>query len=211
VSEQNVTVSRAGDICLVHLSRPGKVNAVTKAGLRDLARAIRDAEGARGIVIAGEGSNFSSGFDLDERTGTAADEEIDDLLQAVGQAIEDAPVPVMAAVEGACVGAGFDIATMCDLVVAGGDAFFGVPAVRLGIVYREPTVARIVRQAGRQAATLVFLLGQRLDATTALQVGLVAEVVATGAAERRSVELLADVAEAPPDIVARTKSSLRRS
>lgn len=211
MSDEGVAVSRAGEICLVRLSRPGKVNAVTKAGLRDLARAVREIEGARGVVIAGEGSNFSSGFDLDERTGTSADDEIDDLLQAVGEAIEDSPVPVIAAVEGACIGAGFDIATMCDAVVAGQDAFFGIPAVRLGIVYREPTIARIVRQAGRQAATFLFLLGQRLAATTALHMGLVAEVVAAGTAERRAMELLAHLAEAPPDTVERTRSLLRRS
>ncbi len=206
---EDLVVSAEGDAIVVTLHRPRKVNALTKSLLTRLAGVIRDARDSAGVVLTGVGGNFSSGFDLDALTGTAEDDDIDDLLAGIDRAIEETSVPVVAAVEGACVGAGCDLAVMCDLVLAGESAFFSVPSVRLGALYRTAAVREVVHRAGPQAAALLFLFGERLSAPAARECGLIAEVVPAGGALARARALLEGSAEGVPEAVAGTKKLLR--
>lgn len=206
---EDLLVSTENGVLVVRFDRPEKVNALGRRHLSRLAEAVRAAGQATGIVLTGEGGSFSSGFDLDDQTGTSADDEIDEMLADLERAIAEVPVPVIAAVEGACVGAGCDIAVMCDLVVAGRNAFFTVPAVKLGIVYRTPAVREVMRRAGSQAAALLFLLGERIPAPRARELGLIAEVVPDGGSLDRARALIDASARGVPEALAATKRLLR--
>ncbi len=206
---EDLLVSAEDGVLFVRLNRPNKVNALTKGHLARLAEVIRDARGATGVILTGEGGNFSSGFDLDALTGTCEDDDIDDLLAGIDHAIEEAPVPVVAAVEGACVGAGCDLAVICDLVVAAEGAFFAIPSIRVGVLYRAAAVREVVRRAGPQAAALLFLFGERMPAKAARECGLIAEVVRDGGALARARELLDGSARGIPEAVGATKKLLR--
>ena len=99
---------------------------------RRTATALRDAvqtEGARAIVITGAGSSFCSGADL----GAAYDAAFRDALYAMIAAVTEAPVPVLAAVNGPAIGAGTQLALACDLRIAAEEATFAIPTARLGI------------------------------------------------------------------------------
>ncbi len=205
----DLVVSSEDGIVVVRMDRAEKVNAIAKDHLSRLAQAIRDARDSSGVVLTGAGGNFSSGFDLDELTGTPEDDEIDDLLAEVDHAIEEVPVPVVAAVEGACVGAACDLAVMCDLVVAGESAFFAVPAIRMGVLYRTAAVREVFTRAGSQGAALLFLFGERMPAPTAQACGLIAEVVLDGEALARARTLLDGSTRGVPEAVAATKKLLR--
>ena len=207
---EDLIVSTEDGVLVVRFNRAEKVNAMAKRHLARLAEAIRTAGDVAGVVLTGEGGNFSSGFDLDERTGTSADEEIDDLLVDLERAIEEIPVPVIAAVEGACIGAACDLAVMCDLVVAGESAIFAIPAVRLGIVYRTAAVREVFRRAGPQAAAQLFLLGERIPAPSAHMWGLIAEIVPDGLALARAHTLIEASTRGMPAAVSATKQLLRK-
>lgn len=207
---EDLLVSTEDGVLVVRFNRPEKVNAMAKRHLARLAEAIRAAGDVAGVVLTGEGGNFSSGFDLDDRTGTSADDEIDDLLVDLERAIEEIPVTVVAAVEGACIGAACDLAVMCDLAIAGESAIFAIPAVRLGIVYRTAAVREVFRRAGPQAAALLFLLGGRIPAPSAYSCGLIAEVVPDGLALARARALIEASTRGMPEAVSATKRLLRK-
>ncbi|PXY18399.1 hypothetical protein BA062_35370 [Prauserella flavalba] len=134
------------------------------------------------VVLSGDGDVFSAGADLRELTGTRADLAFDEELAATIEAVRAVPVPVVAAIEGPCLGAAVELALACDLRIAGAGAWFRVPAVDLGLLYRPETIARLHRTLPRDIVTRLVLLGQRLDADD----GLASEVVASGQAVARA-------------------------
>jgi enoyl-CoA hydratase len=110
-------------------------------------------------------------------------------VEAAIDAVLATPVPVIAAIEGPCLGAAVDLALACDVQVAGRTAWLQVPAVRLGLLYNPRAVARLHRTLARATTSRLLLLGERFDAPAAQQAGLVGEVVETGRAVERAAEL----------------------
>lgn len=160
------------------IDRPHRANALTVALLDELAGAVAAAagDGVRVLVLTGAGTRFSAGFDLAELSGTVADVAVDDAIGRAGAAIQAAPVPVIAAVNGACAGAAVELARACDVVVADPAATFAIPATRLGLLYRPAALARLHRRLGGAAARYVALTSETLDAATAARLGLVDRV-----------------------------------
>jgi enoyl-CoA hydratase/carnithine racemase len=186
-----VEVERRGAVAVVRLARPRKRNAMTRDMLLDLRAALAGAVdgGARAIVVTGSSDTFSAGMDLGELGNGAGDIAVDDAIAAAVAAFRALPVPVIAAVEGPCVGAAVELALACDVRIIGEAAFFELPSARLGILYRPEAVADLVAQLGRQTASRLLLLGERIDAGAAVAAGMAACVVAHGAAADRAVAL----------------------
>lgn len=155
---------------MVTLDRPDKRNALDTQACEDLAAAVVDAVrvGARAIVIAGNGSDFCSGADL----RTVEDEGFVPALYRSLDALRTAPVVTIAAVHGAALGGGTQLALACDLRVVAPDAHFGIPAAKLGLMVNHWTVQRLVALAGQGPAREVLLACEEIDAPRALQVGL---------------------------------------
>ena len=174
-------VEREGTVARIFLNRPEKANALNSAMLVALATAIQDLhqEIPRVVVLAGRGRNFCGGADatelksLDERTGA----EFVTRIHEVCKAIRALPVPVVARLHGAVIGAGLEIAAACDLRVAAEGTKFSMPEVKLGI----PSVveaALLPRLMGSGRAAWLVLTGDAIDARRALEWGLVEEVAA---------------------------------
>lgn len=155
---------------MVTLDRPEKRNALDTQACEDLAAAVVDAVrvGARAIVIAGNGSDFCSGADL----RTVEDEGFVPALYRSLDALRTAPVVTIAAVHGAALGGGTQLALACDLRVVAPDAHFGIPAAKLGLMVNHWTVQRLVALAGQGPAREVLLACEEIDAPRALQSGL---------------------------------------
>ena len=153
----------------VTIERPERRNALDTAACRDLASALADAEGAgaRALVLAGAGGNFCAGADL----GTVRDDDFHPALRRVLRGLVDTPLVCIAAVEGAALGAGVQLAVACDLRVAAPDARFGVPAGRLGLAVDHWTVQRCALLAGQGPARAMLLGGQEVDGETAVRTG----------------------------------------
>jgi len=158
-----------GAVALVTIDRPERRNAVDREALSGLADAIAKAEEdvARVLVLTGAGGHFCAGADL---TGLE-DESFAATLRVVLDALHDAPFPAIAAVEGAALGAGTQLAIACDLRLAAPTARFGIPAAKLGLMVDHWTVQRLALIAGHGAARAMLLAAEVLDGDAAVRLG----------------------------------------
>ena len=173
-------VEREGPLARIFLNRPEKANALQSATLEALADAARGLAGddtLRVVVLGGRGKTFCGGADVAElRALNAATAPLFvTRIHEVCQAIRDLPVPVVAKLHGAVIGAGLEIAAACDLRVAAEGTKFAMPEVRLAI----PSVveaALLPRLMGSGRAAWLVLTGQAIDARRALEWGLIEEI-----------------------------------
>lgn len=205
-----MSVDRHRDGHVLHLviNQPERRNALSISLLADITRAIAEDGSHRATILSGAAGNFSAGADLADLTGTEADEAMDEAISHTTEAIREAAVPVVAAIEGACIGAAVDVALACDLRVAAQDAFFQVPATRLGILYNPEAVKRMVAVVGTPPLRLLLLTGRRVPASVALQLGIVAELAPTGEATATATSLANAICENDPIAVSATKRLL---
>jgi enoyl-CoA hydratase len=163
-------VTRADRTAVVTLARPERHNALTLEGCHQLRETIATltAEGVRTLVVTGSGKSFCSGADLDA-VYTA---EFRQALYAMLHAVVDAPLPVIAAVNGPAIGAGTQLAIAADLRVVAPGARFSVPTARIGLAVDPWTIRRLALLAGGGAARRLLLAGGDLDAAAALACGL---------------------------------------
>jgi len=176
-----VDVEREGPVARIFLDRPEKANALSSAMLAALTGALQnlDQQGLRVAVIAGRGRNFCGGADAGELKALvpATAGAFVEKIHQVCAAIRRLPVPVVARLHGAVIGAGLEIAAACDLRVAAEGAKFSMPEVKLGI----PSVveaALLPRLMGSGRAAWLVLTGDAIDAKRAAEWGLVEEVAA---------------------------------
>lgn len=181
-----ITVSRDAGIATVALSNPAKLNAVNAAMWRELRAAFAglsaDPE-VRCIVLRGAGEEaFAAGGDIEEFLTVRAtvDDALhyhEELVAAALDAIRDCPLPTVAAIRGACVGGGLEIAGCCDLRIAGASARFGAPINKLGFSMYPGEMAGLLALAGPAVVLEILLEGRILGADEALRKGLLTRVV----------------------------------
>jgi 3-hydroxyacyl-CoA dehydrogenase len=165
-----VRIERDGDIAVVLLDNP-PVNASTQALRQGLLTAVTNLSAdpnVAGIVLMGAGKNFISGSDLKEFSGPLAEPQ----LPVVISAIEDAPFPVVAAICGAALGGGFELALGCDGRIGAADALVGLPEVKLGIIPGAGGTQRLPRLVGVAKSIQLICKGARVKATQAHQLGM---------------------------------------
>jgi enoyl-CoA hydratase/carnithine racemase len=124
-------------------------------------------------------------------------------------AIEDHPLPVLARVEGAALGAGCQLVTACDLAVAGDDARIGIPSARLGVLLAFESIERLVLAIGPGRASQLLLLGREMSGAVAASWGLVTEAVPADRVGARCDEIAEEVASAAPLSVRGSKRGIR--
>jgi enoyl-CoA hydratase len=161
--------------------------------------------GATSVVLTGGLSIFSAGIDFSEIGRGASDVSVDDAIAQTVSAIRQISVPVLAAIEGPCIGGAFEIAIACDVRVAARGSYFSVPATQLGILYRPGGIANLVNTLGRETVTRLFILNERIGAEQAVVVGIASHLADSGGALDAAVELARGVPEASMDSVRATK------
>ena len=209
MSEHVATSSRDG-VLEVTFENARRRNALSRSLLSALARAIDDARSGdvRAVVLAGAGDGFSAGADLADLKGTIDDRAVDDAIGGAAASIRDCTVPVIAAVEGPCIGSALEVALSCDAIVAAESAYFAIPATHLGLLYDPRAVARLRLRLNPAALRWLLLLGERIDARTGAAMGLVARVVREGTARAEARALAERVSAGSPHAVAATKKLL---
>jgi 2-(1,2-epoxy-1,2-dihydrophenyl)acetyl-CoA isomerase len=175
-----------GPIHRLTLNRPARRNALTPELARQLAQQIdqvQEAGEARVILLSGAGGHFCSGLDLHWLSSLGTGRSIADLqhglsdFQSAVIAIVRCPIPVLAVVQGTAAGFGFDLALACDMRLAGSSARFTSAFAKMGLVPDGGSTFTLPRLVGVGRALRVLMTNQTLDASTALSVGLVEEVV----------------------------------
>lgn len=178
--EGAVRLREEGGIVRLVLDRP-PVNVLDLGALGEMERLLERLGARRDVrvlCLAGEGKAFCSGVAVEDHLP----ERVEATLERFGRVVEallDLPVPVVAAVHGAALGGGCELAAACDLVLAREDAVLGQPEIRLG-VFPPAAAALLPRLLGRQRALDLILTGRSLDAAEALRVGLVQRVFPAG-------------------------------
>jgi enoyl-CoA hydratase len=177
-------------VALITIDRPERRNAVDREALSGLKRAIDDAASnpaTRVLVLTGAHGHFCAGADL---TGLE-DESFALLLREVLQGLHDAAFPTIAAVDGAALGAGTQLAVACDLRVATPSARFGIPAAKLGLMVDHWTVQRVALLAGQGPARAMLLAAEVLTGDDAVRLGLVQRAGTTDDALQWAQEIAA--------------------
>lgn len=202
MSDDPIVVTRPADkVRLIQLNRPDKRNALDTPTVKQIAAALaaNDADDAvRVTVITGGDKIFAAGADLNEVAKKTTAEALRDPRVGFWRAIRAARKPIVAAVEGFCLGAGNELLMCCDIVVASREAKFGQPESNLGIMPGAGGAVVLPRLVGRALAMKMVLLGAPITAEEALARGLVSEMCEPGAATARAVEIGVQLAGRAP-------------
>jgi enoyl-CoA hydratase/carnithine racemase len=168
------------------------------ATLPDLARGIE----VRCVVITGTGRAFSAGYDIGTIDDSTFEQDAEALVahpfHAAMEAVSAHPYPVVAAINGHCLGGGLELAVRCDLRVCADRAKLGMPPAKLGLVYSHTGLERFIDVVGVAATRELFLTGRNVTAQRAERIGLVNEVVETDALEAAALALAAEIATNAP-------------
>ncbi|BBY19602.1 enoyl-CoA hydratase [Mycolicibacterium litorale] len=167
-----IGVTRDGHVLTLEMQRAERRNALNGELVDGLREAIEKAatEDVRAIVLTGQGHVFSSGADLSGGQGVA--DELPDKARALNFAIDRAPVPVIAAVNGPAIGAGVILSMICDLRVVAPEAYFQFPVAKYGIALDNWSIRRLTSLVGAGRARGMLLAAERLTSEVALQTGM---------------------------------------
>ncbi len=196
-----VTYVLDGEVALIGLNRPGKRNAISDAFVDRLAAAIERARGeAKAGVIHGHGSQFCAGLDLAEHVKKTPFEGVQGSRRwhEVFGRLEFGPIPWFAALHGAVVGGGLELAASVQVRVADATAFFALPEGQRGIFVGGGGSVRAARLMGVARMTDMMLTGRSIDAETAERWNLVQYVVPAGQAVERALALARAAASNAP-------------
>lgn len=213
--------AREGELLILTLNRPEKKNALTPAMLEqldaELARVADDAS-VRAVIVTGAGEKaFSAGMDVgaifEVLSSNLSPEQARNLvkrLQSIFARLEDLDRPTIAAIEGACLGAGFELALACDLRVASTEAKFGLPETKVGLIPDLGGSTRLPRIVGPAVAKEWIFTARTYPAVRALEHGLINELAVPGDALVRAKDLAKEIAANAPRAIAWAKRVIDR-
>lgn len=214
---QTILFDVADGVAHLQLSRPERLNALSKAMLLEINSAMADAESdaeVRVIVLSGAGKGFSSGFDLKEQMqrrpqGSQVWRDILDLDFSTTMRFWRCAKPTVAAVHGPCVAGAFEMALACDITIAADNAVFGEPELRFGAGI---VTMLLPWMTSPKHAKRIILSGQdKVSASLALQMGLVSEVVPEGQHLVTAMRIARNIAKMDPELVLQTKKAIQRT
>ncbi|MFD0920430.1 enoyl-CoA hydratase [Saccharopolyspora rosea] len=206
-----VLVSRDDPVLTITLNRPHRKNALDLAawdGLHEALRTAASEESVRAVVITGAGGDFCAGADLGSDVGDVHPLHQMHRINDIAATLHEMSEPVVAKVRGVAVGAGWNLALGCDLVVAAPDARFSQIFARRGLSPDFGGSWLLPRAVGMQRAKRLALLGEFVDAREALDLGLVAWVRPDDELDVFVTDLAARLASGPPVALAQTKALL---
>ena len=215
-SYETIRLERSGNLALLTLARPQRLNAINRQMLGELQEALDEVErddALRVLMVKGAGGNFSSGFDLKEQmearpSGEQAWREILDRDFAGIMRFWHLRKPTIAAVEGYCLAGGCELALCCDITIAAEDAIFGEPELKFGagiVVMMLPFLV------GPKRAKEIILTGaDRIPAPEAARIGLINRVVPAERLEASALALARHIAVIDPQLVSETKRAINQ-
>ncbi|GAB7532109.1 2,3-dehydroadipyl-CoA hydratase [Pseudomonas sp. 3A(2025)] len=208
-----VTAPCAG-VRLITLQRPQALNALNTELLGELAAELEHAErdsDTRAVVITGSRKAFAAGADINEMAERDLVGILNDPRVAYWQRIAAFRKPLIAAVNGFCLGGGCELAMHADILIAGEDARFGQPEINLGIMPGAGGTQRLLHAVGKSLAMQMVLTGQPIDARHAQRVGLVSEVTQPEFTVDRALAIASSIAEKAPLAVRLAKEALLKA
>ncbi|CAN5406566.1 enoyl-CoA hydratase-related protein [soil metagenome] len=213
-SYETLLVERRGRVAVVTINRPEKRNALniqTRQEGAAVLEELRDDESVRVVVFTGAGDKaFIAGADIAEFAGRTAITQREVMTgRSLFTAIDTFPKPVIAMINGYCLGGGNELAMACDLRIASDTASFGQPEINLGIICGGGGTQRLTHLVGETKAMELILTGDIINAQTAYQIGLVNMVVPTADLEAKTMELAHRIADKSPIALRMAKEAVK--
>jgi len=210
----DLIVTRQGRVLHLTLNRPAARNALNNALLSELAITLEAAADDREIsvcVISGNERFFAAGADLNEMAEKDLAATLNDIRPQLWGRINAFSKPLIAAVNGYALGAGCELALLCDVVIAGENARFGLPEITLGIMPGAGGTQRLIRSVGKSLASKMVLTGESITARQALAAGLVSDVYPESLTLEYALQQAALMARHSPLALQAAKQALRQS
>ncbi len=201
-------------IATITLDRPKVLNALSPAVISEVGEALRELdadESIRAVVITGGPKVFAAGADIGDMAERSAAEQLNRDQTGAWAPISGFKKPLIAAVNGYCLGGGCELALMCDVIIAGDSARFGQPEINLGIIPGAGGTQRWPRTAGKYAAMEVMLTGGMVSARRAYELGMVNKVVPAEMSVAVAQRMARQLAEKPPVAVRLAKESVQKA
>jgi len=209
-------------VAIVTINRPEVRNAVNGEvleGLAEAAKSVLSQTEVRAVIVTGAGDRaFSAGLDLKAATTAgagivlthAARSEFETLQMGglVYMALETLPVPVIAAINGYCLGMAFELALVCDIRLASETAIFSIPEVQLGTIPDFGGTQRLTKLVGAGKAKELIFTGRRIDAAEALRIGLVQHVYPLNKLMEEAMKLAQEIAAIAPPLIQGAKRAI---
>ena len=203
----------ADGVLRLTISNPAKRNALDHPILDAIAAVLDDIGAARAVLLTGAEGMFSSGYDIGDIPDDVFAQEAERLVAhpfaAALEALESCEVPTVAALPGHTIGGGLELALACDLRVAADGILLGMPPAKLGLVYSHTGLRRFLEAIGAPRTRELFLTARNVDARTALEWGLVNQVVGVSDLESTALDLAQDLAANAPLSVRGNKRVIR--
>lgn len=195
---EDLLIETEGRVRIVTVNRPDARNALRTNLLRELAQAFDEAERDHAIhciLLTGGATVFAAGADIKEIADQRDSAELRQERRSYWETLNQVTIPTVAAVNGFCLGGGNELAMLCDVIVAGEDAKFGQPEIKLGLVPGAGGLQRLTAAMGKAKAMKYILTGELIPANDAYQCGLISEVVPNGQVQSRAMEIAQAIAE----------------
>ena len=213
-SYETVLLDRRDRVAVITINRPEKRNALniqTRAEGAAILDELRADDSVRVVIITGAGDKaFIAGADIAEFADRTAISQREIMLErGLFNAVDTFPKPIIAMVNGYCLGGGCEVALACDIRVASETASFGQPEINLGIIPGGGGTQRLPRLVGEGKAMEMILTGEILDAQTAFNLGLVNHVVPADQLEIKTMEIANRIAEKSPIALRLAKEAIK--
>jgi enoyl-CoA hydratase len=209
-----ILVETRGNVGLITLNRPKALNALNSALIGELGQAIDAFEENSRIgclVVTGSEKAFAAGADIKEMASLSFVEAfMSDFASALDR-VAKARKPIIAAVDGYCLGGGCELAMLCDIVIAAHSAKFGQPEITLGVMPGMGGTQRLPRLIGKSKAMDLILTGRMMDAAEAESAGLVARVVSSGDLLEEAMNAAEKIADFSLPAVMMAKEAVNRA
>ncbi len=211
---ERILVERRAAVALLRLNRPDKLNAMNSTMKDEIIAALRELEGddaMRVVILTGVGDKaFVAGADVNEFKGRSAQDQWDLYHRPfLYDAVDRFPKPLIAMINGYCLGGGCELALACDIRVASERASIGQPEINIGIIPGGGGSQRLPRLVGHGKAMEMILTGDRIPATEAHRIGLVDEVFPHEQLEAKTLEIASKIAEKSPVAVRLAKQAVK--
>lgn len=212
---QTILTRIENKVGLITLNRPEALNALNDQITREIAQAVdaMEADDAVAvIVLTGSDRAFAAGADIKEiKDKTFVDVFSEQFVTANWERVASARKPTIAAVSGHALGGGFELAMMCDIIIAAECARFALPETRVGIIPGAGGTQRLTRVAGKALAMDMILTGRAITAEEARAAGIVARVVLDGTQVQVALEMAAQIARSSQPILMLAKEAVNKA
>ncbi|MEA9358030.1 enoyl-CoA hydratase-related protein [Bacteriovorax sp. PP10] len=201
-------------IALVRLNRPKVLNALSTDLMNELVDCMLELDqnpSVRVIILTGNERAFAAGADIAQMVTASPIDQINDNRFRTWEMLRLITKPIIAAVNGFALGGGCELAMSCDLIIAGDDAKFSQPEIKIGTIPGAGGTQRLTRAIGKSKAMMMVLTGDMIDANTACDWGLVAKVVPAPTLLQETFELAKTIADRAPVAVRLAKEAVNKS